>query len=75
MKRPLHTVYDPIEDTQHIGPPPFADQATLCGQTDWSENVHAHKPPEKDTPRQVNCNLCKWIFDFCNSGTWPKGRP
>ena len=74
MKRPLPTIYDPVEDIQHIAGPPVTDQATLCGQTDWNDGEHRgdNRPIEND-PRAVNCNSCKWIFDFCNKGSWPKG--
>ena len=70
MKRPLPTIYDPNEGMQHIAAPPYADQVTLCGETDWI----GREQGKEDRPGPVDCNLCKWIFDFCNSGTWPKSR-
>ncbi len=69
MKHPLPTIYDPNEDIKHIAAPPYADQVTLCGETDW---IGKKKGITKAGP--ITCNLCKWIFDFCNSGTWPTPR-
>jgi hypothetical protein len=69
MKRPLQRVYDPQENTTHIQSAPGADAVTLCGQTDWLGNKGK---PDYDTKRPVNCKPCKDIFDYCNSGTWPK---
>ncbi len=69
MKRPLPTIYDPNEDVNHIAAPPLADQVTLCGETDW---IGRKQGIIKTGP--ITCNLCKWIFNFCNSGTWPNTK-
>lgn len=61
-------VFDPVERVQHLCAPPLTDQVTLCGQTDWLGQAHG----VYDTDDAVDCQPCRWIFDFCKQGVFPQ---